>query len=261
MPMRELFTYRSKMPASLNRSIVPTSNPVLSSALRLPGEKVRILSRTGNIDAPGSRVTLRVSAGPFAQDWSAEHTSCEPGRYFRDVMVSGPFPKWEHTHKFLPDTATSSWLEDSVEYDWANSSLALARVAAFNASLHGATKLPGNNSLPARRRAVSDPLLRCLLLLPQDIPSARASGPPLFHSLIDQRCTGECLPARMFLSLGQAWPVCPAHASFSRKASACKSSKPPTALVAACAPIRLTDSCSIADSRFCSPLIPRLSAC
>jgi len=65
--MRELFNYRRKMPASAE-SVYRSSNPVLSSALRLPGEKVRF-SRTGN-DAPGSRVTLRVSAGLFAQDWS-----------------------------------------------------------------------------------------------------------------------------------------------------------------------------------------------
>jgi ligand-binding SRPBCC domain-containing protein len=75
------------------------------------------LSRTGNIDSRGSRVTLRVSVGPFSQDWIARHSACGPGRFFRDVMVSGPFPGWEHTHKFLPDAATSSWLEDIVEYD------------------------------------------------------------------------------------------------------------------------------------------------
>jgi uncharacterized protein len=78
---------------------------------------VRILSRTGGIDSPGSRVTLRVSIGPFSQDWISEHTACEPGRFFRDVMVASPFPRWEHTHSFLPDTADSSWLVDTVEYN------------------------------------------------------------------------------------------------------------------------------------------------
>ena len=37
---------------------------------------------------------------------------------FRDVMVSGPFRRWVHTHKFIPQTAHSSWLEDTVEYEF-----------------------------------------------------------------------------------------------------------------------------------------------
>jgi len=115
--MSERFTFRSKMPVSAEAVYRFHAEPGALERLTPPWEKVRILSRTGNIDTHGSRVTLRVSVGPFSQTWIAEHTACEPGRLFRDVMVSGPFPKWEHTHRFLPDTATSSWLEDTVKYD------------------------------------------------------------------------------------------------------------------------------------------------
>jgi uncharacterized protein len=115
--MSELFTYRSRVPASAEAVYRFHLESGALERLTPPWERVRILSRTGNIDSPGSHVTLRVSVGPFSQDWISEHTACEPGRFFRDVMVSGPFPRWEHTHKFLPDTATSSWLEDTAEYD------------------------------------------------------------------------------------------------------------------------------------------------
>jgi uncharacterized protein len=37
---------------------------------------------------------------------------------FQDVMVSGPFRRWQHTHLFIPDGADSSWLEDRVEYEF-----------------------------------------------------------------------------------------------------------------------------------------------
>jgi uncharacterized protein len=115
--MGEVFTFRSKMPASAESLYRFHAESGALERLTPPGGKVRILSRTGGIDAPGSRITLRVSIGPFSQDWIAEHTACEPGSFFREVMVSSPFPRWEHTHSFLPDTADSSWLVDTVEYD------------------------------------------------------------------------------------------------------------------------------------------------
>jgi ligand-binding SRPBCC domain-containing protein len=34
---------------------------------------------------------------------------------FRDVMESGPFPRWEHTHRFVGD-GEGTWLVDRVEY-------------------------------------------------------------------------------------------------------------------------------------------------
>ncbi len=37
---------------------------------------------------------------------------------FRDVMVSGPFLRWEHTHEFQSESSESSWLEDRVEYEF-----------------------------------------------------------------------------------------------------------------------------------------------
>ncbi len=115
--MSELFTIRSKMPASASAVYRFHAKPDALERLTPPWEKVRVLSRTGNIDSSGSRVTLRVTVGPFSQNWIAEHTDCQPGRSFRDVMISGPFPRWEHPHHFLPDTVSSSWLEDTVVYD------------------------------------------------------------------------------------------------------------------------------------------------
>ncbi len=84
--------------------------------LRPPWEEARVVETTGGIEQIGSRVTLRVRIGPFTQTWIAEHTDCEPGRMFRDKMICGPFPRWEHTHNFFPEGANACWLEDCVEY-------------------------------------------------------------------------------------------------------------------------------------------------
>jgi ligand-binding SRPBCC domain-containing protein len=36
---------------------------------------------------------------------------------FRDVQVRGPFARWDHTHRMIPDGPDASWLEDRVEFD------------------------------------------------------------------------------------------------------------------------------------------------
>lgn len=115
--MSETFTFRSKMPASAEDVYRLHAEPDALERLTPPWEKARVVARTGGIEHPGSRVTLRVSVGPITQDWIAEHAACEPGKMFRDVMVSGPFRKWEHTHIFVAESENSSWLEDRVEFE------------------------------------------------------------------------------------------------------------------------------------------------
>jgi ligand-binding SRPBCC domain-containing protein len=116
--MREIFVYRSKMPDSAEE--VYRFHAELEALKRLtpPWEKAQVVGTAGSIDQKGSRTTLRVSIGPFSQDWIAEHVACEPGRMFRDVMVSGPFRRWVHTHEFQAESAESSWLEDRVDYEF-----------------------------------------------------------------------------------------------------------------------------------------------
>jgi len=114
--MSETFIYRSRMPASAEAVYRLHTEADALERLTPPWEKAKVVARTGRVEIPGSRVTLRVSVGPFRQDWIAEHVACEPGKMFCDKMVSGPFRKWEHTHLFEAETAETSWLEDRVEF-------------------------------------------------------------------------------------------------------------------------------------------------
>lgn len=115
--MSEHFVFRSAMPASAEAVYQWHKLPDALVRLTPPREKAQVLEQTGGIDQIGSRVKLRVSVGPISHIWTAEHTACEPGRMFRDTMVAGPFRRWEHTHLFLPETESSSWLEDRVEFE------------------------------------------------------------------------------------------------------------------------------------------------
>jgi uncharacterized protein len=112
----ELFIYRSRIPASAEEVYRWHALPGALTRLTPPWENSQVVEKTGGIEHPGSRVKIRVGIGPVSQIWTAEHTACEPGRMFRDVMVVSPFRRWEHTHLFIPDGENASWLEDRVEY-------------------------------------------------------------------------------------------------------------------------------------------------
>ncbi len=129
--MFELFVYRSRMPAPAAAVYSWHAQPDALERLTPPWENAKVVARSGGIEQPGSRVKIQVRVGPITQTWTAEHIACEPGRMFRDTMISGPFRHWEHTHLFIPDGENSSWLEDRVEYE-----LPLGRVGKFIAGAY-----------------------------------------------------------------------------------------------------------------------------
>lgn len=106
------------MPASADAVYAFHAKPDALTRLTPPWENAHVIEDPGSIEQVGSRVKIRLRVGPFSQTWTAEHTACEPGRVFRDVMVEGPFRRWEHTHLFIPDGENKSWLQDRVEYEF-----------------------------------------------------------------------------------------------------------------------------------------------
>jgi hypothetical protein len=74
-----------------------------------PWDRVEVLARDEGI-RDGARVTLRGPGGV----WVVEHRDVVPGERFRDVLVSGPFSKWDHLHRVEPD-GDGCFLEDRIE--------------------------------------------------------------------------------------------------------------------------------------------------
>ena len=64
---------------------------------------------------PGQRAVIKLGPKPASLTWVAEHRDFVEGRQFRDVQVRGPFARWEHTHRMIPD-GEASVLEDDVAY-------------------------------------------------------------------------------------------------------------------------------------------------
>jgi uncharacterized protein (TIGR01777 family) len=80
-----------------------------------PWESVSVVAKEGGIK-DGARVVLKTRLGPWSTRWALEHRDYKRGRLFRDVMLEGPFPHWDHAHMFTGQPDGSSMLEDRIEY-------------------------------------------------------------------------------------------------------------------------------------------------
>ncbi|WP_263818371.1 TIGR01777 family oxidoreductase [Salinibacter sp.] len=111
------FTASSSLGASADALFTWHSRPGAFERLTPPWAPVRLQSFEGI--GEGDRAVLRVGPGPLAVRWVAEHHDVEPGRQFCDRQVQGPFPHWEHTHRFEPaaDDDARATLTDRVEYE------------------------------------------------------------------------------------------------------------------------------------------------
>lgn len=91
------------------------TRPGALERLTPPWEPVRVLERRG--DLTRGTVVLELPLGPFRQRWVARHLAGEPGKYFVDQQVQGPFARWMHTHRFEPVGPDRCRYVDQVEYD------------------------------------------------------------------------------------------------------------------------------------------------
>lgn len=109
------FIHRSRIEASARDVFEWHKRPGAFERLKPPWESVEIVERTGGIQS-GDRVKLRTRQGPLWTSWIIEHRDYIEGVQFRDVQVSGPFKRWEHAHRILPDGVNACILEDDITY-------------------------------------------------------------------------------------------------------------------------------------------------
>lgn len=109
------FRKETRLPVPVEDAFAWHDRPGAFERLSPPWEKVEVLEQSGSLE-PGSRVIVRVPVGPFRLKWIAEHTGYKKNEFFRDVQVSGPFARWDHTHRFLPDGEENCLLRDEIEY-------------------------------------------------------------------------------------------------------------------------------------------------
>ena len=66
--------------------------------------------------AEGSVSTFTLWVGPLPLRWRAVHRNVSDNG-FTDVQESGPARKWEHTHTFTPTAATTTRIDEHIEYE------------------------------------------------------------------------------------------------------------------------------------------------
>lgn len=92
------------------------AQPDALERLSPPWEPVEILERSPGIH-DGDRGVLRIRMGPFRVRWVFGHRDYIEGRQFRDVQISGPFRRWEHTHRMDPQGPGACILTDDICYE------------------------------------------------------------------------------------------------------------------------------------------------
>ncbi len=109
------FTKSSSMGVPVEEVFKWHSRPGAIERLSPPWDPLKVLMRSGEIEK-GAEVLLEMKAGPFPFTWHARHTAFHENEYFRDQQLRGPFSKWIHTHRFLPDQNNGCILKDEIEY-------------------------------------------------------------------------------------------------------------------------------------------------
>lgn len=111
------FARTSPMPASADAVYAWHARPAALPRLTPPWERARVVASENAFGTPGYTVTVRAKVlGPVGGTWVAGHPSFTPGREFRDVLLRGPFARWEHTHRMTPTGPDTSDLEDAITY-------------------------------------------------------------------------------------------------------------------------------------------------
>ncbi len=112
----ETCSYRSHLAVSAAEAFRWHARPGALERLTPPWEPVQVLERTGNGITDGARVTLGIRLGPLRWRWVSEHRAYRQDEQFCDVQIAGPFARWEHTHRFVPDGTSACDLEDHINY-------------------------------------------------------------------------------------------------------------------------------------------------
>ena len=126
-----------------------------------PWERVEVTQQVGGIK-DGARVSLRTKVGPIWAKCEIVHRDYIAGRQFRDVLLSGPFARWEHLHRIEPLGPNACELTDEIHYRLPFGALGQIGGAAFTRQQlermftyrHAVTKADLERGSPGPRKCI-----------------------------------------------------------------------------------------------------------
>ncbi len=77
------------------------ADPCNLEAITPPWLRFRIVRAPAHIER-GSLIAYRLRLFVVPISWRTEISEWKPPRSFTDVQLAGPYPLWEHTHRFTP---------------------------------------------------------------------------------------------------------------------------------------------------------------
>lgn len=87
------------MPRTVDETFAFFSSPANLEALTPGWLRFRIVSAPAQLEA-GSRLRYRLRLFGVPIRWLTEITAWHPPRAFTDLQLAGPYPLWEHSHRF-----------------------------------------------------------------------------------------------------------------------------------------------------------------
>jgi ligand-binding SRPBCC domain-containing protein len=113
---------RQRVPLPLERTFAFFADPGNLARITPPWLGFRILTPPPLVMAQGLRLDYRVRALGIPVRWRSLISVYEPPHVFRDVQLSGPYRRWEHTHRFR-EAEGGTVVKDRVVYELALGSL------------------------------------------------------------------------------------------------------------------------------------------
>ena len=102
--------------SSLEKAFAWHANTGAIARLTPPWAPLKMISKTGTGIKKGVKVKFKIKIFTIPMIWESEHVGYEKNRFFKDRQIRGPFTKWVHTHKFIPDGNNRFIMEDHIEF-------------------------------------------------------------------------------------------------------------------------------------------------
>jgi ligand-binding SRPBCC domain-containing protein len=81
------------------------ATPKNLNELTPPGVRFQILGQIPEAMFAGQIIRYRISPLPLLWlNWTTEITTVEPGVRFTDEQRAGPYKRWQHEHRFVPES-------------------------------------------------------------------------------------------------------------------------------------------------------------
>ena len=113
---RHVLSRRQLVPGSLQEVFAFFENPRNLEEITPTWLRFSVLEATDDVVREGTEIRYRLHWNGLPMGWRSRITEYAQDAHFADEMLSGPYKRWYHTHRFRA-VAEGVEMEDTVEYE------------------------------------------------------------------------------------------------------------------------------------------------